>query len=145
MTTRPHGPRERDDAHERARTLQMEATLTELAGLAPATSLTDRILAELRGDAPAARCSRSNARSTSRWLVAAVVLAGASVVGGIAWFQHDGNRHAIVTPRDPERGDRSQQDPKPTPAPKQACTLVADYSENRVIVFEEFVSWTFGL
>ncbi len=118
-----------------ARDLQLDALLHEAAGEAPSPSLADRILEAL----PTPGGSRTRARSWQRqWLAAAIVLFAVTVVGGIAYLQRGGDSGsapaAVPAEQDPQGGG---QDPLPTKrrvANDLPITVIADYSDNRVIV-----------
>lgn len=140
------------DARERAKEMQMEALLTELGGIGPDRSLASRIF-----EAAAARNGQGNAKAalktaaTPKWLIAAFVLVGLSVVGGIAWMRGGQDKAQVVAPpapqdaQDPKQQDPKPQEPKakpdapakqtPKPAPKpwEVTTIMADYSDNRVV------------
>ena len=137
MTDEPNEPR----THERAEELQMEACLTELGGVGPDRALASRILAAI-----AERDGNGSviaiATGTPRWLLAAFVVVGLSVVGGIALMRSQPDKQntaAPVLPPDSDAPDLEQQEPMqpnqpaPTPKPVPITTLIADYSENRII------------
>ena len=127
-------------ARERAQELQMEALLTELGGIGPDRSLASRIL-----EAAAVRNDQRNSDAASdsttppKWLIAAFVLVGLSVVGGIAWMRGGQDKAQVVAPPEPQdpKPDKqdvpAKQDPKPAPKPRELTTVLADYSDNRVI------------
>ncbi|MFT6081537.1 MAG: hypothetical protein ACJAQZ_003609, partial [Planctomycetota bacterium] len=143
-------------AQQRAKELQMRACLTELGGVGPDRSLASRILDELAardrdGSVIAARVS------TPRWLIAAFVLVGLSVVGGIAYMRtqldgdidkgaaHGGNEAPVDSQvPDPDVPDPDVPTPnRPTPNrpnpqdgtqdPKPVTTLICDYTSNCIL------------
>ena len=137
MTDEPNEPR----THERAEELQMEACLTELGGVGPDRALASRILAAIAERDGNGRVI-AIATGTPRWLLAAFVVVGLSVVGGIALMRSQPDKQntaAPVLPPDSDAPDLEQQEPMqpnqpaPTPKPGPITTLIADYSENRII------------
>ncbi|MCA8976340.1 MAG: hypothetical protein KDC98_16595 [Planctomycetes bacterium] len=125
---------------DRARGLQLDALLHEAAGVLPAPGLADRILDAIHtAPAPVLQLGRRHA-----WLAAAVVLLGLGVVGGVAWLRHSGaggagggEPSAIVPLQDPTDQEPVDQGPgKQEPKkqePKVITTLIADYSDNRIV------------
>lgn len=117
-------------AGERAGVLQLDAALHELAGVGPGEGLAARILARCSDAAASRPCS---APSTTLWSWAAALLVGLGAVGAVAWLRH-AQQAALVAPI-----QAPPQDPQPVPAPpaKAWLTLIADYSDNRVVAVDE--------
>ncbi|MEZ6038015.1 MAG: hypothetical protein R3F29_11070 [Planctomycetota bacterium] len=120
-------------ARQRAQELQMEACLTELGGDRPDLTFVNRIVAA---------CADARASGTAvvthqpQWLIAAGVLLGLAVVAAVSWLRWDAPQH-VAAPPAPLDGT---QDPKPAPPPapkKKAYTLIADYSDNRVVEVDD--------
>lgn len=106
--------------------LQIDALLHEIAGVQPAPDLAARIAAACARHRPA-----SAFRNGRRAWAAALLVAGALVVGAVAWQRAD--RKAAAPPPAP-----APQDPAPGPVvPRGHVTLVADYSDNRVYEIDE--------
>ncbi|MCK5940495.1 MAG: hypothetical protein KAI24_00895 [Planctomycetes bacterium] len=118
--------------------------MSELGGVGPDRSLASHII-EAVGDGGRAEAASVTPPSAgvSRWLLAACLLGGAGVVGGIAWMRSDRNVQAVQPDdvADPDgqgpviKGPKPQ-DQKPAPKPR-GNTLVADYSDNLIAELDE--------
>ena len=133
MNDTPHSPR------DRAADLQLDACLHELAGLGPNPALSARILEAAARGRPLFAPRPAIAGRHTHWLFAAALLLGTGVVASVAWLRNHESQApaALPAPQDPA--------PAPKPAPKPWYTLVADYSENRVVEYDEQGKVTFEL
>jgi hypothetical protein len=136
------------DAQSRAEELQMEACLSELGGARLSKTLGDRILETLDSDSRAPESILPIQRAVSKWTVAALITIGVGVVGGTVYFQSQPNEPTVMSPAG--LANDTQQDPKPkqgsgTDSPEQkpaptrpkTTTLIADYSDNRVVEVDD--------
>ena len=144
-------PNEPEDSSPRARAAanQIDVALHELAGVGPDPALPARIVAAL---ATAGPIGAMRSFAPGRWLMAALLVLGVSVVGAVAWLQRDEQKRlaTMPTPQDPQPAPTPQpkpqpkptkQEPTPKPAPpdapapvpaKPVTTWIADYSDNCV-------------
>ncbi|HZN39903.1 MAG TPA: aryl-sulfate sulfotransferase [Planctomycetota bacterium] len=134
MTDSPRTP-----AHERAGEQQLDTLLNELAGVGPSPDLGARIEARLRDAAPQRPATLADA--LRQWMFAAVVVAGVGVVATVAWLRHDAQQAPATVPHEP--APKPQLAPEPTRAeappipPRKWTTLIADYSDNRVVEIDD--------
>ena len=122
------------DAQQRAKELQMDACLTELGGVGPDRSLASRILDEVAERDRNGRVIAARA-TAPRWLIAAFVIVGLSVVGGIAYMRTNPEDNVdkgtanggIEAPSDPSDQGPTGQDPK------AVTTLICDYTDDCIL------------
>ena len=134
MTDDPRPP-----ARERAQELQLDTLLHELAGVAPNPDLALRIEARLHAAAPVRPATLSNL--LRRWMFAAAVVAGVGVVATVAWLRRDAQQTHATAPQVPPPNPQPAPEPigvvAPPIPPRKWTTLIADYSDNRVVEVDE--------
>ena len=121
----------------RAAEQQLDACLHELHGMQPDGALVARILGAIGCEGPAPQ----HAAQFTRWLFAAALVLGTGVVGAVAWSRADQQRAAAVAPQDPG----TMPPVSPLPVTRRPFTLIADYSDNRVIEVDADGKETFVL
>ncbi|HEX6811592.1 MAG TPA: hypothetical protein VF384_08225 [Planctomycetota bacterium] len=122
---------------DRASDLQMDACLHELAGVVPDRALTARIL-----DAAAAP---RRIRAKRHFATAAAIVMGICVVTAVALLRSDEQSSSAVQPPDPKGEHGNEPDavdvhletPAPPAPPAGFTTLIADYSDNRIVEVDE--------